>query len=78
MAHPIPFKQANQILRRPESMTAEECCSLEVCNTGDGFISRWQLEDREIEELKRNGGKIYIVIWGQIHPPIAPLVDLPM
>lgn len=77
MAHPIPFRQANQILRRPDGMTSEECASLEVFNDGKLIASRWQLDDDEIEELKRNGGKLYLIIWGQMHPPIAPVVKSP-
>lgn len=69
MAHSIGFKEANKILDRPPSLTAEECLSLEVYQDKMFTISRWQLSDEEIEELKRNGGKVYIAMLGHAIPP---------
>ena len=72
MAHPIGFSQANQILGRPPSMTAAECSSLEVYRDEKMTISKWQLSDEELEELKRNGGKLFVSVLGTLHPPILP------
>ncbi|MCZ7645269.1 MAG: hypothetical protein M5U26_08295 [Planctomycetota bacterium] len=71
MAHPIGFPLANCILQRPPGMTAEECGSLEVYRDGRQCISRWQLTDAELEELKRNGGKLYVWILIDPQPPVA-------
>lgn len=65
------------ILGRPQSMTAQECKSLEVFIGEGRCVSRWQLSDEDLEALNRNGGKIYIMIWGEGQPPIAPLVETP-
>lgn len=77
MAHPIGFGEANCILQRPEGMTAEECVSLEVFRDGKYCVSRWQLNDDDMEELKRNGGKIYLMVVGATQPPVAVAVKTP-
>lgn len=60
MAHPIPFAEANLIVERPENMTADECKGVEAFHQPGLFIIRWQFTDAEIEELKKNGGKVYL------------------
>ena len=71
MAHPIGFREANNILERPTGMTKDECSSLEVYRDGQYCISRWQLTDQELEELKKNGGKMYVLIVGSTQPPVC-------
>lgn len=71
MANSIGFREANDILGRPAGSTAEECSSLELYRDGKYCISRWQLSDAELEELKKNGGKIFLMIWGSNQPPVA-------
>jgi len=82
MANPIPFREANGILGRPVSMTAEECQSVECFRDGEVCITRWQLSDAEIGELKRNGGKVYLSIIGATMPPakveaLSPFISEP-
>lgn len=77
MAHAIGFTQANFIFQRPQGMTAEQCSSLEVYRDANYSISKWQFSDEEIEELKKNGGKVFIMIMmGGAQPPvyITPIV----
>jgi hypothetical protein len=69
MAHPIGFKEATDILQRPAGMSADECKSLEVFRDGKYCISRWQFTDEELDELKRNGGKVYLLVMGKAQPP---------
>jgi hypothetical protein len=77
MAHPIGFREANDILLRPKGMTSEECSDLEVFRNGEHCISRWQLSDADLEELKRNNGKVYLSFLGNTHPPVAICVETP-
>ncbi len=70
MSHPIGFAQANTMLMRPLGMTAEQCASLEVFRGEGQCISRWQFTDAELDELKRNGGKCYVQLWGDTQPPV--------
>ena len=77
MANQIGFREANCILERPKGMTAEECSSLEVYRDGQYVISRWQLTDEELDELKRNGGKVYLLILGATMPPACVAVKSP-
>lgn len=70
MAHPIGFPEANDIIGRPPGMTAEECSSLELFRDGQYCVSRWQFTDEEIEELKRNSGKCYVMVMGATQPPV--------
>lgn len=76
MAHSIPFAQANNILGAPKGMTQEECNSLELYRDGRYCISKWQFTDEEIEELKRNGGKMYLWVLGSnMQPVIVSALD---
>ncbi len=70
MAHPIPFREATRIIERPANMTVEECGSMEIFQDSVQMVSRWQFSDEEIAELKLNGGKVYMQVMGQMHPPI--------
>lgn len=72
MAHPIGFKEANNMLLKPPGV---DCFDLEVCQgvfkNGDHFVmSRWQLNDEDLEILKQNGGKLYLLFVGVTHPPL--------
>lgn len=69
MAHPIPFGEANNIIGRPNEMTPLECQSVEAFQDGKNCITRWQLTDDDLNELRRNGGKIYLWIIGQTMQP---------
>lgn len=71
MAHPIGFPQANCILARPPDMAEEECASLEVFRNGEVCVSKWQLTDEELEALRKNGGKVFVLVWGATQPPVA-------
>lgn len=75
MSTPIGFREANAILGRPPGMSEEECSSLEVFRDGQIVVSRWQFTDEELEELKRTGGKCYLLLWGFTMQPatITPL-----
>jgi hypothetical protein len=75
--HPIGFAQANHILGRPVGTTEKECASLEVYRDGTYVISRWQFTDEELVELKRNGGKMYLMVQGVTMPPVCPCVMTP-
>ncbi len=77
MANPIGFREANDILQRPANMTAEECTSLEVFRDGTHVISRYQFTDDELAELKANGGKVYLMLWGVTMQPAAVVVKSP-
>lgn len=77
MAHPIGFREANGIIQRPTNLSAVECSSLELFRDGKYCISRWQLTDEELEELKRNGGKIYLEVMGVTQPPVLISVLTP-
>lgn len=71
MGIPIPFKEANHILQRPVTLTAEECKSVECFIDKNECITRWQLTDEELAELKRNGGKVYLRVIGIMSPSLV-------
>jgi hypothetical protein len=77
MAHPVGFREANTMLKKPEGSTSEECTDLEVYKDGKYTISRWQLSDEELIALQKNGGKLYLMFWGNTHPPVLPIVKSP-
>ena len=77
MVFPIGFAEANDIIGRPPGTTPEQCKSLEVYRDKHNIVSRWQLTDEDIDELKKNGGKIYLCIWGKETPPVMLSVLTP-
>jgi hypothetical protein len=70
MSHPIPFRQCNSIIKKPDGFTSKECCDLELYRDGKYCISKWQFTDIEIEELKKNNGKCFVWVLGETMPPI--------
>ncbi len=77
MAYPIGFAQANTILKPPAGTPPNEIMSLEVFRNGSCVVSRWQFSDAEIEEMKRNGGKCYLLMLGATVPPACVSVQSP-
>ena len=67
---PKAFPEANRVLARPASMTAEECMSLQVHDTGEAFVSCWQPSEEDRERIAA-GGAIWVWVVGRGHPPIV-------
>lgn len=67
---PARFKESNRVLRKPDSMTDEECGSLEVFTDGKGCVSCWRMSF--IERLRALlFGRIWLgVISGDTQPPV--------
>ena len=81
---PISFDESNTALSKPDGMTDEQCSALSVCTgvyyasmggeeeapvAGAAFISCWRPNKEELEEINRTK-KIWVMVLGQIHPPI--------
>ena len=61
MAEPVNFPEANVVFKAP--IGEEEICGELPCFRDSEqplIVSCWQLTDEEIEELKINGGKIFL------------------
>lgn len=75
---PCSFEQANQVLRRPENMTDEECVSLYIHTDETVCISKWvEFSWRKRIRFLFNG-----VIWlgvcsGTSQPPVYVRTDSP-
>lgn len=67
---PAKFKESNRTLRKPDSMTNEECSSLEVFTDESICISCWHMS--LIERLRALlFGKIWLgVLSGGTQPPV--------
>lgn len=81
MATPIDFPEKNDILRRPENTTEEQCSDLHIHRTllnlgGEPplmvgtILSCWQFTKEELEEVIKNDGKFYLGCYSPTHPPI--------
>ena len=66
---PTKFKEANLELKRPSSMTDEECGSLWVHSDGDQLISCWKLTFWEKVSIILNG-KVWLGVMGSSQPPV--------
>lgn len=79
MATPISFPQENYTLLASRGM--ENCQNLPIHKALDAdnnpiIISCWELSAKELEAVKKSG-KIYIVAFGHIHPPLSILGTSP-
>ena len=74
MAKPVEFEGQTQIFRSL-STNENEIGKIPVHFRMDGkepgIITCWQLSREELEELKINGGKMYLLLKSQEMPPIA-------
>ena len=56
--------------------TLEGCQDLPVTryrnvdNHEDGVESCWELDEQDLENIKNNGGKVYLYIQGEVVPPV--------
>lgn len=56
--------------------TLEGCQDLPVTryrnvdNHEDGVESCWELDEQDLENIKNNGGKVYLYIQGAVVPPV--------
>jgi hypothetical protein len=65
-AHPL----CNDVLRKPEGMTDEQCGDLPI-RREDGYVwSFWKPEAEELLALN-NGGSVALAIMGATHPPVS-------
>lgn len=74
---PSSFEQQTDVLRKPDSMTDEECSSLPVWSDGERCISLWTATWRERLCFLLTG-KVWLWVWGgPTQPPVAVSVDNP-
>ena len=69
MANHFKHSFCNFIFTKPESMTDEECISLEVYKDNENIISAWRLSWKE-RFSALIFGNIWLHISGQIQPPV--------
>lgn len=67
---PTKFEEANRRLLKPESMTDDECGSLDVYTDGEQCISCWEMSFKERLSALIFGKVWLIVISGQTQPPV--------
>ena len=68
---PINFPESNKTLSKPESMTDEECLSLDVYSDGEYCISCWKPTLRERLSILLFGRVWVWVLSGKTQPPIT-------
>jgi hypothetical protein len=67
---PVYFEEATKELKKPSSMTDEECSSLWVHNDGEQSVSCWKMTLKERIKLLFHG-RIWVgVVFGKSQPPI--------
>jgi len=74
----IEFREQNLVLKKPDSMTDEECHSLNVHRTEKGqIISCWKLSPEDLEKINKTG-VVWLSVWsGMTAPPVGVYVDRP-
>jgi len=71
MAIPKEFPESNMLLKKPHSMTDEECGSLPVCRHGTKYVSCWYMSWKERLSALING-KIWLQVFSSVaQPPVS-------
>jgi hypothetical protein len=68
---PVEFPQANT------KLVAPGCGDLPVMHAGTVIVSCWELTDEDRQRIA-DGGKIWLAIYGGIHPPVSLQTDCPI
>jgi len=69
---PAKFKEANRTLRKPDSMTDEECSSLDVYTDGESCLSCWRMNFLErLRALFFGRVWLWVVCGHGTLPPVA-------
>lgn len=66
---PIQHPICNDILRRPEGTTEDQCADLPILRCDNSITSLWQPDAEELA-LIQAGAPILLTIIGQTHPPL--------
>jgi hypothetical protein len=67
---PVEIPNANIVLRRPASMSAEQCGDLHAHFDGRTFMSEWELSEEELQAVIKSR-RVRVWVWAGVHPPIA-------
>ena len=68
--NPIKHPLCNDVLRKPEGMTEEECRDLHILREEDTVWSFWKPTDEQLVALNR-GGCVAVYVQGHTHPPLS-------
>ena len=69
---PVKFKESNRTLGKPESMTDEECGSLDVYTDGESCLSCWRMSFLErLRALFFGRVWLWVVFGHGTQPPVA-------
>ena len=71
------FPEENAVLDPPPGVSLEDCQALPVwrgplSNGMPVVITCWKPTIEEWEEMKRTG-RVWIIVWGESMPPLAPM-----
>lgn len=68
--NPVNFEDVNCVFKAPG------CGDLPAVKTDKSIVSCWEMTEKEKEELLKTG-KIYLLVMGEIQPPVSLYVDRP-
>lgn len=74
--NPIHHPACNDVLRRPEGTTEEECGDLPILRTQQGVASFWKPEPIELAALN-SGSAVMLTFAAVTHPPVLVQVTKP-
>lgn len=74
------FPESNKIFTgfEDDNLPGGSCGDLPVLTTKEGCnISCWQFTKEELHTIVRNKGVVWLMVWGQGHPPVDITADKP-
>ncbi len=66
---PATFPEHNRVFTRPVTMGADLCVDLQVFDTTEEFISKWEPSPEERAAIAA-GGPVWLYVFGRGHPPV--------
>lgn len=67
---PTKTPDCNDVLKRPEGVSEDECCDLPIMRCTDGVASFWKPDPDELRRLV-SGKPVALVVFSHTHPPLA-------
>ena len=76
---PVPFEGQTTVLKRPPSMTDEECGELPVYHSrAEGYcLSCWELSEEDLATILKTKKVLLWVRGGRTQPPVSVQVENP-
>lgn len=75
--NPVEFPEQSVVLGAPQGVSESQCGGLPAIRLDVGFTSCWEMTEDEWLDIRNNGFKLWLTIYGQGHPVVSMNVEKP-